>query len=129
MLSAADLADFDAPRLATLRSQVQSMAVRQDRYRREALSLNVSPDNPETYRLIQCAERDAEALADLERLIALALRFAADESTRRPAPVLRLVPMTEAEAEPETAPAPPSARGVLARAWAAISGTHAAEVA
>lgn len=122
MLTAADLADFDAPRLATLRVQVQNMAVRQDRYRREALSLGVSSDNPETYRLIQCAERDAEVLADLERLIALAIRFAADESTRRPAPVLRLVPRTE-PASPAP-PSAPSARGLVQRALAAISGAR-----
>lgn len=105
MLSAAAFADFDAPRLAVLRAQVQNMAVRQDRYRREALSLGVSPDNPETYRLIQCAERDAEALADLERLIALALRFTADENEARPTP------------------GSPSAGSLMARALAAISGT------
>lgn len=89
MLSLEDLNGFDLP---GLRAQVQHMAVRQDRYRREALSIGVSPECPETYRLVQAAEQDAAALADLERLVSLAIRFAADESTGRPAPVRRFVP-------------------------------------
>lgn len=116
MLSAADLADFDAPRLASLRTQVQNMAVRQDRYRREALSIGVSSDCPETFRLVQMAESDAAALADLERLIAAAIRFASDESSGRPAPVLRLVPRPPAD------PASPSRDGLVARAFAALRG-------
>ena len=113
MLSLPDLAGFDLP---ALRTQVQNMAVRQDRYRREALSIGVSPDCPETFRLVQMAESDAAALADLERLIAAAIRFASDESSGRPAPVLRLVPRPPAD------PASPSRDGLVARAFAALRG-------
>lgn len=89
MLSAADLAGFD---LAGLSSQLQSMVVRQDRYRREAESIGVSPECPETYRLVQAARDDAQALADLERLLFLVRRFADDEATGRPdtAPWMRI---------------------------------------
>ncbi len=107
MLSIEDLAGFDLP---GLRAQVQHMAVRQDRYRREALSINVPPDCPETYRLVQAAEDDAEALANIERLLTLAIRFAADERSGRPAPVHRFGPQ-------------PSRAGFLAHVIAALTGT------
>ncbi|KQT59962.1 hypothetical protein ASG52_19750 [Methylobacterium sp. Leaf456] len=101
MLSASDLADFD---LSGLSSGLQSMVVRQDRYRREAVSIGVRPDCPETYSLVQAAERDAAVLAELERLVLTVRLFAADENAARPAP------------------ASPSAGSLVARALAAISG-------
>lgn len=101
MLSAADLADFD---LSGLSSGLQNLVVRHDRYRREAASIGVQPDCPETYNLIQAAKRDAEVLADAERLVALVRQFTADESTSRPAATS------------------PNAQGLMARALAAISG-------
>lgn len=106
MLSPEDFAAFDLP---ALRAQVQHMAVRQDRYRREALSIGVSPDCPETFHLVQAAELDAVALADLERLVSLAIRFAADESTRRPAQARRFR-------------SNPSRAGFLARVIARLTG-------
>lgn len=106
MLSLEDLAGFDLP---ALRAQVQHMAVRQDRYRREALSINVSPDCPETYRLVEAAEQDAEALANIERLLSLTIRFAADEDSGRPAPARRFGPQ-------------PSRGGFLAYVIAALTG-------
>lgn len=109
MLSLEDLAAFDLP---ALRAQVQHMAVRQDRYRREAQSIGVSSDCPETYRLVQVAERDAATLADIERLVSLALRFMADEQSGRPAPV---------PATATTDIRSPSAQGLLARALAALA--------
>ncbi|GAB6842325.1 hypothetical protein HNR00_003534 [Methylorubrum rhodinum] len=120
MLSAADFAGFD---LSGLSSGLQSMVVRQDRYRREAASIGVRPDCPETYRLVQAAERDAAVLADAERLVALVRQFAADESTRPAAPVLRLV------RKDDVAPAPdqPTARSLVRRALAAISGARSGE--
>lgn len=107
------LPGFDAPHLANLRARIQDMAVRQNRYRREAQSIGVPADCPETHRLVEVAEQDTAALADLERLVSLALRFAADEQSGRPAPV----------------PAPtdtrsPSAQSLLARAFAVIIGAR-----
>ncbi|MBA9067476.1 hypothetical protein FHR71_001206 [Methylobacterium sp. RAS18] len=107
MLSLEDLAGFDLP---ALRAQVQHMAVRQDRYRREAQSIGVSPDCPETYRLVQVAEQDAAALAHIERLLSLTIRFAADDSSGRPAPTHRFGRR-------------PSRAGFLAHVIAALTGT------
>lgn len=106
------LPGFDAPRLATLRVRIQDMAVRQNRYRREAQSIGVPADCSETHRLVEAAEQDTAALADLERLVSLALRFAADEQGGRPAPA-------PAAAEARS----PSAQGLLARAFAALKGS------
>ena len=99
-LPSAAFADFD---LSGLSSGLQSMVVRQDRYRREAASIGVCPDCPATYDLVLAAERDAAVLAELERLVATVRLFAADENESRPAPS-------------------PSAGGLVARALAAITG-------
>lgn len=104
------LPGFDAPRLASLRVRIQDMAVRQNRYRREAQSIGVPADCPETHRLVEVAEQDTAALADLERLVSLTLRFMADENSGRPAP-----------ADETTDPRGPSAQGLLARAFAALT--------
>ncbi|WP_342152389.1 hypothetical protein [Methylorubrum sp. SB2] len=101
MLSASDLAGFD---LSGLSSGLQSLVVRHDRYRREAASIGVPPDCPETYSLVQVAQRDAEVLANAERLVAFIRQFAADENEAR------------------SAPGSPSAGSLMARALAAISG-------
>ena len=101
MLSAAALSDFD---LSGLSSGLQSMVVRQDRYRREAASIGVCPDCPATYDLVLAAERDAALLAELERLVATLRLFAADENDARAAPS-------------------PSACSLLARALATITGS------
>ncbi|CAO4138865.1 hypothetical protein [Methylorubrum aminovorans] len=77
------------------------MAVRQNRYRREARSIGVPADCPETHRLVEAAEQDTAALADLERLVSLTMRFMADEQSGRPA---------DADASS------PSGRNLLARA-------------
>lgn len=106
------LPGFDAPRLASLRVRIQDMAVRQNRYRREAQSIGVPADCPETHRLVEVAEQDTTTLADLERLVSLALRFAADEQSGRPAPA-------DAPANPRS----PSAQSLLARAFAALKGS------
>ncbi|MEG9504706.1 MAG: hypothetical protein MIN69_23095 [Methylorubrum extorquens] len=100
------LPGFDAPRLASLRVRIQDMAVRQNRYRREAQSIGVPADCPETHRLVEVAEQDTAALADLERLISLTMRFMADEQSGRPA---------------EPVSGSPSAQGLLARAFAALT--------
>lgn len=104
------LPGFDASRLAGLRVRIQDMAVRQNRYRREAQSIGVPADCPETHRLVEVAEQDTAALADLERLVSLWMRFAADEQSGRPAP---------AAADARS----PSAQGLLARAFAALTTT------
>ncbi|MGE7153116.1 hypothetical protein ACQKJ1_05180 [Methylorubrum rhodesianum] len=104
------LPGFDRPRLATLRVRIQDMAVRQNRYRREAQSIGVPADCPETHRLVEVAEQDTAVLADLERLVSLTMRFMADENSGRPAP-----------ADETTDPRGPSAQGLLARAFAALA--------
>ncbi|KQQ12443.1 hypothetical protein ASF56_04565 [Methylobacterium sp. Leaf122] len=101
------LPGFDKPRLAGLRVRIQDMAVRQNRYRREARSIGVPADCPETHRLVQAAEQDTAALADLERLVSLTMRFMADEQSGRPA-----------DADVPS----PSGRNLLARAFAALTG-------
>jgi hypothetical protein len=105
------LPGFDKPRLAGLRVRIQDMAVRQNRYRREAQSIGVPANCPETHRLVEVAEQDTAALADLERLVSLTMRFMADEQSGRPAPVVR-------EADPRS----PAARSLLTRAFAALTG-------
>lgn len=57
------LPGFDASRLAGLRVRIQDMAVRQNRYRREAQSIGVPADCPETHRLVEVAEQDTAAPA------------------------------------------------------------------
>ena len=106
------LPGFDAPRLASLRVRIQDMAVRQNRYRREAQSIGVPANCPETHRLVEAAEQDTAALADLERLVSLTMRFIADEESGRPAPV-----------SPAGEPRSPSAQGLLARAFAALTSS------
>ncbi|CAO4171192.1 hypothetical protein [Methylorubrum extorquens] len=101
------LPGFDAPRLASLRVRIQDMAIRQNRYRREAQSIGVPADCPETSRLVDAAEQDTAALADLERLVSLTMRFIADEESGRPA---------DADASS------PSGRNLLTRAFAALTG-------
>jgi len=110
------LPGFDASRLAGLRVRIQDMAVRQNRYRREAQSIGVPADCPETHRLVEVAEQDTAALADLERLVSLTMRFMADEQSGRPAPA------------PADARAP-SAQGLLARALAALATSRNGEAA
>ncbi|CAO4192348.1 hypothetical protein [Methylorubrum extorquens] len=101
------LPGFDKPRLAGLRVRIQDMAVRQNRYRREARSIGVPADCSETHRLVQAAEQDTAALADLERLVSLTMRFMADEQSGRPA---------------DTDAPNPSGRNLLARALTALTG-------
>ena len=110
------LPGFDASRLAGLRVRIQDMAVRQNRYRREAQSIGVPADCPETHRLVEVAEQDTAALADLERLVSLTMRFMADEESGQPAPA---VPDTHS----------PSAQGLLARALAAIATARSGRAA
>lgn len=107
------LPGFDASRLAGLRVRIQDMAVRQNRYRREAQSIGVPADCPETHRLVEVAEQDTAALADLERLVSLTMRFVADEESGRPSPV-----------DADTDTRSPSAQGLLARAFAALTSTR-----
>lgn len=102
------LPGFDAPRLASLRVRIQDMAVRQNRYRREAQSIGVPADCPETHRLVETAEQDTAALADLERLVSLTMRFMADEESGRPAPA-------------SDGTRSPSAQGLIGRALAALT--------
>ncbi|KQO88931.1 hypothetical protein ASF33_20195 [Methylobacterium sp. Leaf92] len=109
------LPGFDAPRLASLRVRIQDMAVRQNRYRREAQSIGVPADCPETHRLVEAAEQDTAALADLERLVSLTMRFIADEESGRPA-----------SADPVTGTRSPSAQNLLTRAFAALTKGSAA---
>lgn len=104
------LPGFDAPRLASLRVRIQDMAVRQNRYRREAQSIGVPANCPETHRLVEVAEQDTAALADLERLVSLTMRFMADEASGRPATTGR-----------ETEPRSPAARSFLARALSVLA--------
>ncbi|WP_437871167.1 hypothetical protein ACSD7O_19555 [Methylorubrum extorquens] len=105
------LPGFDAPRLASLRVRIQDMAVRQNRYRREAQSIGVPANCPETHRLVEAAEQDTAALADLERLVSLTMRFMADEESGRPA-----------SAAPVAGTRGPSAQNLLTRAFAALTG-------
>ncbi len=110
------LPGFDASRLAGLRARIQDMAVRQNRYRREAQSIGVPADCSETHRLVQVAEQDTAALADLERLVSLTMRFMADEQSGRPAPVAA-----------DTDARSPSAQSLIARAFAALTSSRNGE--
>ncbi|AWI89260.1 hypothetical protein C0214_13920 [Methylobacterium sp. DM1] len=107
------LPGFDAPHLASLRARIQDMAVRQNRYRREAQSIGVPADCPETHRLVETAEQDTAALADLERLVSLTMRFMADEESGQPA-----------SADADTDARSPSAQSLLARAFAALTSAR-----
>lgn len=110
MTGAADLAGRDLLTLRDQRRQAQHVAILQDRFRREAESIGVAPDCRETSRLIEMAKDEAAASADREGLIALALRFAVDEASGRPAPH-----------SPANAPIP-SRDGLVARMAAALRG-------
>lgn len=110
MLSPPDLTGRDLLTLRAERRQAQHVAMLQDRFRREAESIGVDPACRETSRLIETAKAEAAASADQEGLIALAIRFMADEHSGRPAP-----PPAAADARS------PSAQGLLARALAALA--------
>lgn len=107
MTGVANLAGHDLLSLRDQRRQAQHVAILQDRFRREAESIGVAPDCRETSRLIEIAEADAATSADRERLIALAIRFAACERSGRPTP---------------PAAAGPSGRSLITSVLAALTG-------
>ncbi len=110
MLSPADLARMDLPALRAERRRAQDLALLEDRHRRLSLEIGVPPDCRETTRLVQAAEAEAEHWAAQEGLIALAIRFAADEGSGRPEPV------KSGSASPG-----PSGHGLIARAARALA--------
>lgn len=87
MLTAADLAGFDLPNLAT---RLQDAAIRQDRCRRQAARFDLPIGFEGTRQAVTDMDTDAAAIADGARLAAVVLRFVEDEGRRRPAPVTRL---------------------------------------
>lgn len=112
MLSAADLARLDLSALRAERRRAQDLALFEDQCRRRAQKVGIPPGFPNTSRIVESFETDAAVAADQEGLIALAIRFAKDEASGRPAP----------SADAAAASPIPSRAGFLARAFAALRG-------
>ncbi|MCJ2039838.1 hypothetical protein MKK55_12940 [Methylobacterium sp. J-059] len=88
MLKPGDIQGFD---LAALTDALDTAALRQDRCRRQAQSIGIPADCPETCRAVDAIDADAAALAEASRFIATVRRFLEDEGhARRPAPIAAL---------------------------------------
>ncbi|ACB80885.1 hypothetical protein Mpop_2730 [Methylorubrum populi BJ001] len=115
MLTAADIGGFDLPALTR---RLEAAALHQDRCRRRGAGFDLPKNFRATAIDVTAMDEHAASIAEGARFVALVHRLSLDDSTRRPAPVIRLVPAQEQPA----APAPKSPRlfsRALARLWPA----------